>query len=496
MEQNINRDVHGKEYNRLLLIIAIITGSFIAILNQTILTTALPNLMNYFKIEASTVQWVTTAYMLTNGIMIPLTALLLEKVPTKKLFMFSMLAFGLGTLACALSSTFELLLVGRVIQAIGAGIMMPLINTVFLFVFPKEKRGFAMGLYGLVISFAPAIGPTLAGLVIDRWDWNYLFYLLIPIIVFDVIFSYFFMKDIIPSKNPKIDVLSIMLSTLGFGPLLYGFSSAGSKGWGNPVVIITVAIGLLMSVLFVWRQLSMKNPMLELHVFKSGTFTLTTIVSSILSIAQVGASVMLPIFLQNILGKSAFESGLIFLPGALLMAVVMMISGRIFDKIGAKKLVIPGITLLIIASIPFANMSIGMTATSIAIFYSIRYIGIGLVSMPLQTEGMNDLDNKLMPHATATVNMTKQISGSLGTAVLITMMSSFTISNAPNQVLAKTNLALYKSQMLDATIKGMNTTFIYVIAVAVVALLFSSFLKSKKHEKPELEVNIENNTAI
>lgn len=159
--------------------------------------------MNYFKIEASTVQWVTTAYMLTNGIMIPLTALLLEKVPTKKLFMFSMLAFGLGTLACALSSTFELLLVGRVIQAIGAGIMMPLINTVFLFVFPKEKRGFAMGLYGLVISFAPAIGPTLAGLVIDRWDWNYLFYLLIPIIVFDVIFSYFFMKDIIPSKILK-----------------------------------------------------------------------------------------------------------------------------------------------------------------------------------------------------------------------------------------------------------------------------------------------------
>lgn len=485
MDQNensitINKDIHGKEYSKILLLVALISGSFFAILNQTVLTTALPHLMEYFNIEANSVQWVTTAYMLTNGIMIPLTALLLEKISTKKLFLFSVFAFGCGTLLCAFSPSFEFLIAGRIIQAVGAGIMMPLVNTVFILIFPREKRGMAMGLYGLVISFAPAIGPTLAGLIIDRWDWHYLFYLILPIIVFDLIFSIFFMKDIIPTKERRLDVLSILLSTVGLGSMLYGFSSAGSRGWSDYSVMITIVLGLVISVFFVIRQLTMKEPMLELHVFQSGPFALTTLIGCIINIAQVGASVIVPLFLQSILGKSAFTSGLVLLPGALLMAVMMLLSGRLFDKYGARRLVFPGIVLLIIASIPFTNLHLTTGVTVIAVLYAIRYAGIALISMPLQTQGMNSLPNKLMPHATAAVNMTRQIAGSLGTAVLITAMSNVAASHAPGKALAQSNAALYKSEMLSATIKGMDFTFICVIIITAVALVLSFFLKEKK----------------
>jgi EmrB/QacA subfamily drug resistance transporter len=491
----INKDIHGKEYNKTMLIVAMMIGSFVSILNQTVLATALPQIMKYFKITASTGQWLTTSFMLVNAIMIPLTALLLEKVSTKKLFMFSMLMFGAGTIICALSSSFEILLTGRIMQAVGAGILTPLISTALLLVFPPEKRGSAMGLYGLVVCFAPAIGPTLAGLIIDKWNFHYIFYILIPIIVLDIVFVFFFMKDVIPLKNPKIDLLSIILSTVGFGAMLYGFSNAGNKGWSDISVIGTIIAGTAISALFVWRQIAMKDPMLEMRVFKSKTFALTTIIGSILNIASVGAGFIVPIFLQNILGKSAFSSGLVLLPGALLLAVMMMVSGRVFDKYGVKKLAIPGIILLVIASFPFSNLHMNTSTTFITVLYSIRYIGIALVIMPLQTAGMNALPNKLLAHASAVINMSKQVAGSLGTAVLITVMSNVATSNAPDKALAKTNVALYKLGMLDATLKGINTTFILIIGVTVISLALSFFLKDKKQNNNLIENDIVEYTA-
>lgn len=494
-EKCVNKDIHGKEYNRMLLIIAMMIGSFVSILNQTVLSTALPQIMEFFNITASTGQWLTTAFMLVNAIMIPLTVLLLEKISTKKLFMFSMFMFGIGTIICALSSSFEVLLIGRIIQAVGAGITAPLISTVLLLIFPPEKRGSAMGLYGLVVCFAPAIGPTLAGLIIDKWNWHYLFYMLIPIIVLDIIFTAFFMKDVIPLKNPKIDFLSIILSTVGFGAMLFGFSSAGNKGWTDISVIGTIIIGIVVIALFVWRQLAMETPMLEMRVFKSKTFTMTTIIGSILSIVSIGAGIMVPIFLQSILGKSAFTSGLVLLPGALIMAVMMLISGRLFDKHGVKKLAIPGIILLVIATLPFVNLNRNTSIMSITALYAIRYVGIALAIMPLQTAAMNALPNKLLAHGSAVVNTAKQVSGALGTAILITVMSNVSASNAPNKALTKTNMELYKSGMLDAALKGMNTTFMVVTGIAVLCLVISFFLSDKKRNSDIIKNNTEEQVA-
>lgn len=496
-EKFVNKDIYGKEYNKTLLISAIMVSSFVTILNQTLLSTALPQIMKYFEINASTGQWLTTAFMLVNAIMIPLTALLLEKISTRKLLMFSMLMFGIGTIICAVSPSFKYLLIGRIVQAVGAGIIAPLANTALLMVFPPEKRGSAMGIYGLVICFAPAIGPTLSGIIIDIWNWHYLFYMLIPIVALDIIFTAFFMKDVIPLKNPKIDFLSIILSTFGFGAMLYGFSSAGNKGWSDITVITTIILGIIISASFVWRQLAMENPMLEIRVFKSSTFTLTTVIGSILNIASVGAGIVVPIFLQNILGKSAFTSGVTLLPGALLMAVMMLVSGRLFDKYGVKKLAVPGIILLIIASIPFASLHRNTSVIFIAMLHSIRCIGIALVIMPMQTAGVNALPNKLLAHASAVVNMAKQVAGSLGTAVLITIMSNVTTSNAPDKALANTNAALYRLGMLDASLKGANSTFTFVIAITVISLIMSLFLKNKKKNRTITEKgNVEKKMAI
>lgn len=479
----INKDIHGKVYNKSLLMIAMMFGSFVSILNQTLLSTALPQIMKYFQISASTGQWLTTAFMLVNAIMIPLTALLLEKFSTKKLFIFSMLMFGVGTIICAFSTTFELLLIGRIVQAVGAGILAPLVSTVLLWIYPPEKRGSAMGLYGLVICFAPAIGPTLAGLIIDKWNWNHLFYIIIPIAVLDIILAFLFMKDVLPIKNPKIDILSIILSSAGFGAMLFGFSNAGNKGWTDTGVIVSIVVGTILSALFVGRQLAMENPMLELRVFKSETFTLTTVIGCVLNISSVGASIIVPIFLQSILGNSAFKSGLVPLPGALIMAVMMLVSGRLFDKIGVKKLAIPGIILLALSTVPFTNLHRETSLMFITVVYAIRYIGIALVIMPLQTDGMNDLPKKLLPHGSAVVNMAKQVAGSLGAAVLITVMSNVTSSNAPDKALVKANVGLYKLGMLDAALKGINTTFIFMIALTTIALVMSFFLKDKNQKR-------------
>lgn len=289
-------DVNGKNYSRAFLVVTMIVGAFVAVLNQTILATALPKIMKDLDITAATGQWLTTAFLLTNGIMIPITALLIEKISSKVLFLTAMIVFTIGTVIAAISGSFSTLLIGRIIQAAGAGIMMPLLQTIFLLIFPRERRGAIMGLMGLVIAFAPAIGPTLSGWVVDSYDWHVLFIILIPIAVIDIILAIFGMKKVVILKNTKIDYFSIVLSTLGFGSLLYGFSAAGNDGWSDPGVVTMLILGAVFTFLFVWRQLRIDNPILEMRVFRYPIFTLSVILGSIVMMAMIGAEIVLPLY--------------------------------------------------------------------------------------------------------------------------------------------------------------------------------------------------------
>lgn len=453
-------------FNKVPLMIVLISGAFVAILNQTLLGTALPHIMQDLHLDANTAQWLQSIFMLVNGIMIPITAFLIERFTTRGLFLTAMSLFAFGTAVCAASPNFGLLMAGRVAQAAGAGIIMPLMQTILFLIFPVEKRGSAMGMFGLVIAFAPAIGPTLSGWLVEHFPWRSLFYVILPIVMIDLIVSYFILKNVTKQTFPQIDILSILFSTLGFGGLLYGFSTAGNSGWTSDSVIISLIIGAIFLVWFIRRQLKLDHPILEFKVFKDKLFTLTTALGMIVFIAMIGSAIILPLFMQNMLGFSAFESGLALLPGALLMGFMNPITGRLFDKYGAKWLAVGGLTILTATTFMFTNLSNATTFTFITVVNTVRMLGIAMVMMPVTTAGLNQLPDHLIPHGTAMNNTMRQVAGAIGTALLVTVMTSHALPE----------------KGINGIIHGVNVSFFVAGTSTLTALIMSLFIKNAQDE--------------
>ncbi|MGG1679591.1 DHA2 family efflux MFS transporter permease subunit [Neobacillus sp. NRS-1170] len=494
------------------ILVALMLGAFVAILNQTLLNVAIPHIMNDLGISANTVQWLSTGYMLVNGIAIPITAFLIEKFGTRKLFISAIFLFTLGSVVCSVSANFSMLMIGRVIQACGAGIIMPLLMTVFFALFPPEKRGKAMGIMGIVMIFAPAIGPTLSGWLIGHFSWRLLFDIVIPIGLLDLILSFMWMKDVTKVTNPKFDFSGFLFSTLGFGFLLYGFSEAGNDGWSSRTVVISLIIGIISLICFVWRELTAEKPMLNLRVFKYDIFALTTVISMIVNMAMFGAMILLPIYLQNIRGYTALQSGLLMLPGAIVMGIMSPISGALFDKIGARWLAVTGLAITVLTTWGFTSLSMTTSYGHILFLYVMRMFGMSFIMMTVMTEGLNQLPRHLGAHGTAASNTARQVAGSIGTAFLVTVMTtrqgfhysgygdaisssnSFiasSLSQLGQGLSAFTNLPaaagkelstylIYGQTMQQATIEGINDAFIVATGIAFVALVLSFFIKRSR----------------
>ena len=480
MSNNQTVDIYGKPYNRSLLVVVLLIGTFCTVLNQTLLTTAFPALMKAFDISASSVQWLTTGFLLVNGIMIPISAWLINKFSSKRLYLTAMTIFLIGTITCFVAPNFSTLLIGRLVQAAGVGISMPLLQNIMLSIFPPEKRGSAMGMAGIVIGLAPALGPTLSGWIIDHYTWRDLFGMVIPIVILVLVLAIFLMKSVIQLSNPSIDVLSALLSTVGFGSLLYGFSSVGNDGWGSLKVIGFLIIGVVVIGLFVWRQLHLEHPFLELRVFKSQTFTIAAILSGVVNMAMVGVEMVLPLYIQNIRGESAFHSGLMLLPGALIMGLMMPITGAIFDKHGAKRLAISGMLILTAATLPFAFLTQETPVIMIVVLYAMRMFGISMVMMPVTTSGMNALPMNLISHGTAVNNTFRQVASSIGTAVLISILTNVTKDNLPKASLLKSLPLSYKDQAINATLSGYHAAFFVAVIFGLIGFLITFFLKNNK----------------
>ncbi|MCY7631233.1 multidrug efflux MFS transporter [Bacillus altitudinis] len=457
-------------YNRSVIVGIFLVGAFVAILNQTLLIPAIPHIMEEFNIDVSKGQWLTTAFMLTNGILIPITAFLIEKFSSRSLVLTALSIFTAGTILASFATNFPVLLAARIVQAAGAGILMPLMQTIFLTIFPKEKRGQAMGMVGLVISFAPALGPTLGGWIVDSFSWKFLFYIVLPIGIIDLILAFFLMKNVTQQRDTRIDVLSVILSSFGFGGLLYGFSSVGTYGWTSATVLISLIVGAVSLFFFILRQSNLKRPMLEFGVFKFAIFSLTTFLGMLVFALLIGTETILPLYTQNVRGLSALDTGLILLPGALFMGFLSPIIGRIFDKVGGKGLALGGFTILAVTSLPFMMLNLDSSIALITMAYTLRLIGVGMIMMPLTTAGINSLPPHLIPHGTAMNNTMRQMGGSIGTAVLVSIMSS-----------SAANAAL--SDPMKSAVHGMNTSFIVSGAIAVIGLVLSFFLKEKRKNK-------------
>lgn len=479
-------DTNGNAYNRGLLVILLLVGSFCTVLNQTILATAFPTLMKAFDVSTSTVQWLTTGFLLVNGIMIPVSAWLINTISSKWLYIGAMSIFLAGTLLCWTALSFPMLLAGRLIQAVGVGVSMPLLQTMMLTIFPANKRGTAMGLAGIVIGLAPAIGPTLSGWVIDNSSWRDLFGMIIPIVAVVIIASFWIMRSVLDTRKSPLDLLSVVLSTAGFGSMLYGFSSVGDDGWGSTIVLSTLIIGAILVALFIWRQLTMDDPFLNFRVYKSKEFTVAAILSSVVMMAMVGVEMVIPLYLQMVKGMSAFHSGLTLLAGALMMGIMSPITGRAFDRFGAKRLATMGLFLLTIGTLPFAWITKDTATIYIVGLYAIRMFGIAMVLMPATTAGMNALPMNMISHGTAVNNTQRQVASSVGTAIMVSVLTNVTNGQTPAKHMMTTNPLSYADKAINATVSGYHAAFWIAIGLSLVAFVVALFLKGNREHSIHL----------
>lgn len=460
---------------RNLIVSVLLLGSFLTGLTQTVLNSALPSIMNDFHITADSAQWLTSIYMLVLGVMIPATAYLISNFSAKKLYISSMLLFFTGCLISIFTNNFQMLVASRVFQAMGAGIIMQLVQVSMINLYPKEERGAAMGLYGFVVGVAPAVGPTAAGYIIDNFGWRVLFYILAFIAVLDMILAFIVLRDITEIKKSKLEVISLILSTLGFGGLLIGVSNLGTYGISNYITYLPIILGLISLILFTIRQFKVNDPLLNLNVFKSKQFVISVILLMIIYVSFASATMILSLYIQSSRGMSAMIPGLMMLPGSILMSILSPISGKILDKYGARILSILGFFCLGISTFSFSNLSEATSIVMLTVMYSIRMIGITLLLMPITTWGLNSLNNSEIADGSAIGSTLRQVSGAIGSSLFIAIMT--TVSKN----------CLNTSEVL-ANIKGINVAFKSSSLLLFVGLIVSIiYVKDKNKDSQEEE---------
>ncbi|KFN08322.1 DHA2 family efflux MFS transporter permease subunit [Paenibacillus macerans] len=463
-----------KQYNTRAIMASLLICGFIGMFSETALNIAISNLMEVFQISAATAQWLTTGFLLTLGILMPLSGLLLQWFTTRQLFVGSVTSSIIGTLIAALAFNFEMLMVARVLQAIGMGLLIPLMFNTILVVYPPEKRGAAMGFVGLVIMFAPATGPTVAGLLIEYLTWHFIFWLSLPFLVLGLLVGLKYLENVTEVTKPRIDLLSVILSTLGFGGVVFGFSKAGEgdAGWTSPIVIASIAIGLVALALFVLRQLFMREPMMNLRVFKYPMFIVGLLLVLTCMMIILSSMIVLPMYLQQGMKLSPFTAGLMLLPGSALNGFLSPRMGKLFDKYGPKWLVLPGLVVVAAALWFFSGVTPVTSVFFIVALHICLMIGISMVFMPAQTNGLNQLPPELYPHGTAVMNTLQQVAGAVGTAVAISILTHgmeryLGASAAPNEV----------TEVAKAMTLGSHGVFQFAMIVTLIGLALALFIR-------------------
>lgn len=448
----------------------LLVSAFVVILNETIMGVALPKLMTDLQIPATAAQWLTTAFMLTMAVVIPITGYLLQRFNTRPIFIAAMTLFSLGTLVSALAPGFEVLLVGRVVQASGTAIMMPLLMTTVMTLVPVSSRGRTMGNIAIVMSVAPAIGPTISGLILSVLDWRWMFWLVLPIAIGALILGAARIENVTTPRKVPVDVLSVILSAFAFGGLIYGLSTLGAPatdgalpGW------IPLVVGVVGLIVFVLRQLVLQKndrALLDLRTFTSATFTVSTVMMFVSMMALFGTLIMLPIYLQTVLGLEPVLTGLLMLPGGLVMGLLGPIVGRLYDRVGPRLLLVPG---SIIVSAVIWSMTLMNEHTPFVLVLAAHLtlsVGLALMFTPLFTAGLGAVRPSLYSHGSAIVGTVQQLAGAVGTALFVAVMST--------QMLALTGEGL---SVTSATAGGIQAAFLCGAVISLFAVVAAFFVK-------------------
>ncbi|MFK4762661.1 MDR family MFS transporter [Microbacterium sp. ZW T5_45] len=413
----------------------LLIAAFVAILNETTMGIAIPHLNEDLGIAPSLGQWLTSAFMLTMAVVIPTTGFLLQRFTTRGVFLTAMSLFTIGTVLCLVAPGFVLLLVGRVVQASGTAIMMPLLMTTVMNVIPAHSRGRIMGRTGIVMALAPAIGPTLSGLVLDALSWRWIFGIILPIALIALFVGAKWMVNLGEPEHKHIDVPSIILAALGFGGLVLGLSQLGGEhqtGALSPLAIVVILVVAVVAMgLFVARQIRLQRSdaaLMDLRVFRSANFTMSVVVMTVLALSMFGGLTLLPLYLQGVLGLSATESGLIVLPGSLVMGVLGPVIGRIYDARGPRPLLIPGGIIVSAALWAYSTAGESTPVWQLVITQAFMSVGLAMSFTPLFSASLSSLAPRLYSHGSAVLNTLQQVGGAIGVSVLISTMSAVAAS--------------------------------------------------------------------
>ncbi|MGN1032127.1 MAG: MDR family MFS transporter [Intestinibacter sp.] len=454
---------------RTLIFINIVISCIASSMLATALSTALPQMVSDLHISVSTGQWITSGYSLAMGIIMPLTAFLITRFPTKKLYLASMMCFILGLLICAVSPNFELMMVGRILQACGNGMLTSMAQVILLTIYPQEKCGSIMGWYGLSVSAAPVIAPTIAGFLIDTVGWRMIFYISIFIMSIAFIFALNVFKDVLNTNKNKFDICSFIISIFAFGGITLGIGNLGSFNFISLQILAPLIIGVIASVLFAYRQLHLEQPFLDIRILKDKNYALSVIGSMLLYFVMMGSSIILPIYVQTIMGRSAITSALVSLPGSLAMTIVSPFAGKIYDKFGMKKLFIAGSAFMLISNIGMIFITMNTSIWLASVYNVIRCVSIGCLMMPLVTWGITNINSSLTAHGTALLTSFRTISGAIGSAVFVGIMT----------LVGNSSINKYGE---NAQIHGLNITFLAMSIFTLLLLFIAVFLvKSNKN---------------
>ncbi|MFB7251895.1 DHA2 family efflux MFS transporter permease subunit [Microbacterium sp. NPDC056234] len=448
----------------------LLVAAFVAILNETTMGIAIPHLNEDLGLPPDLGQWLTSAFMLTMAVVIPTTGFILQRFTTRQVFIAAMSAFTLGTLVCLVAPGFSVLLAGRVIQAAGTGVMMPLLMTTMMNVVPPQSRGRMMGRVGLVISLAPAIGPTLAGAVLETLSWRWLFGIVLPIAIVALAMGAKWMTNLGETKKVPLDVLSIPLAAFGFGGIVYGLSQFGGHGAGAATTgIVALVVGAIALALFVWRQLMLQridDALLDLRVFRSRNFTIAVIIMAIVALSMFGTLTLLPQYLQNVAGLDALQAGLILLPGSVLMGLLGPIMGRIYDARGTRTLLVPGTIMISGALFFYATVGQNTPWWMLVIVQTVMSVGLAMSFTPLFTASLGSLERRFYSHGSAVLNTLQQVAGAAGVAVMTVVYSSILYAGEADGL-----------STAAAGAPGARTAFLLAAIISLVAVALAGFVR-------------------
>lgn len=456
-----NKEKSTKKLNAKAIIAVLVISAFIATFNETILNVALSKIMQEMNIDAGTAQWVITAYMITTSIMVPVTAFLIQSFKTKNLVFSALALLLIGTVCVVFSKTFVMLVISRMIQAAGTGMMIPIMMNTVLLVSPKEKIGSVMGICGSAISLGPAFGPIVSGIIIEYFNWHAIFIILIPIIIVIMILANLVLVNVGELTKPKIDYLSIILSSIGLGAIIFGISSVSAGD--VKVSLISFIIGIILVAIFVNRQNKLNQPMLNLTPLKYPKFVIGVVLVMISMMVMFTMNVMLPMLLEGSLGTTGFVAALALLPAVILNGAVTPIGGRIYDRFSVKWLVPVGVFIMAVSVFVLAHIDSKTSLMNIIIIYAVVCIGVGFTMSPCQTHALNQLPKEYYPHGVALLNTFQQVSAAIGSSLFIGIMSAtqikaMQVSGATEQV---------------AITKGFTSASMIAFFIVIIGLILS-----------------------